>query len=1150
MKKPMRFFKRKVLFLFTFLILGFPVATTFAFLAPEEKSDFTTPHPRRSAPLQTVTQSEEPSRKLPTLWEAPKAPETETWRQDLIPMIELGPKASEEEVVEAIKDYLLSHPELLGGLEPAQDLKFTYSASASSMVYVQFVQQIPTEELEVYGTYVHFSVKKLADRNVIMASYINLYPRVKNLLPLQKVQALTTLQDKARQALGINQIRATPIKENSLIRYLDGKWLRVYEANFAESEFTAVINADTGETLGRRDDRHYAVTGYIRGRGILFDPIVTGENLPTLNLKDLKVREQNGEFVYTNAQGYFIFHDIIIPNTLTATLLGRWANVSSATSPNLFVSGTVTPGTPLTLLFNPSGAAEDPTAQVNGYYHTTSIHDWVKQRLSNSLPGIDIPLPVNVNINATCNANYNGFSINFFKSGNDGYNHCINTAYDTVVYHEYGHFVDDEAGGMINGALSEGWGDVLSVYATGQPLVGEGFYGPGTFVRTADNAYQYPPDGSGEVHDVGQAWAGFAWHLRENLMASLGAAQGIAVAEQLVIPVLLANSPDIPAAVFEVVLQDDDDANPANGTPHLQEIVNAAQQHSLYPFLNLTSVRISFPAHYASLYYGDDPVTILGTADSSFGLPFQNYQLFYGQGVNPTSWSPLGPVVSTPVTNGVLGTWQIGDLPLGAYSLKLIVTTLPNLQFVHTIQVAIETPIIQITTNPADQRYPDISGDRIVWEDYRNGNSDIYLYDLLTNEERRITTHPAAQWYPAISGDRIVWMDLRNGNYDIYLYDLSTHTEQQITTNPADQRYPAISGNRIVWQDYRSGNWDIYLYLINQVENPSFEVDAGVDFYPLWDGDDVIANNLKPDGWRTLDVGILDTDVRYQGNKSLKISVINNRGYSYQDIPIEHNKRYKVSGYVKTDCVDSNCYGTILTECANQNHQNIWDYRVCGLNTHPSNIQRLYGDNDWTRIEFEVKADNPNAHFLRLLCYNTPNRSPGTPLPLGTGTVWCDAMKVEEVSNPSGGGGTCLLPGTQITLANYLTKPIKDIKIGDEVIAIQDNKPVNCKVTRVFEHPYIQGYYLIKTKDKRMLKVTAEHRLLSNATYKPVYDLKKGDSLTVLTKHKNIEQTFITSIKKIRKKVPMVYNLEIEKEHNYFAEGILVHNLKTTTVLE
>ncbi len=32
-----------------------------------------------------------------------------------------------------------------------------------------------------------------------------------------------------------------------------------------------------------------------------------------------------------------------------------------------------------------------------------------------------------------------------------------------------------------------------------------------------------------------------------------------------------------------------------------------------------------------------------------------------------------------------------------------------------------------ITTNPAQQFHPDVSGDYVVWEDWRNGNLDIYF---------------------------------------------------------------------------------------------------------------------------------------------------------------------------------------------------------------------------------------------------------------------------------------------------------------------------------------------------------------------------------------------------------------------------------------
>jgi len=115
---------------------------------------------------------------------------------------------------------------------------------------------------------------------------------------------------------------------------------------------------------------------------------------------------------------------------------------------------------------------------------------------------------------------------------------------------------------------------------------------------------------------------------------------------------------------------------------------------------------------------------------------------------------------------------------------------------------------------------PVISGNRIVWSDSRNGNNDVYMYDILTGAETQITTNSATQSNPDISGDRIVWQDKRNGKWDIYMYDISTGAETQITTDSADQESPAISGNRIVWQDSRNQdpwdfhteNWDIYMY--------------------------------------------------------------------------------------------------------------------------------------------------------------------------------------------------------------------------------------------------------------------------------------------------------------------------------------------------
>ncbi|HZK71058.1 MAG TPA: hypothetical protein VFD03_05995 [Clostridia bacterium] len=80
-----------------------------------------------------------------------------------------------------------------------------------------------------------------------------------------------------------------------------------------------------------------------------------------------------------------------------------------------------------------------------------------------------------------------------------------------------------------------------------------------------------------------------------------------------------------------------------------------------------------------------------------------------------------------------------------------------------------------------------------------------------TITEIQITTSGSAG-SPAIFGNKIVWEDTRNGKSDIYMYDLSTKKESQITTS-GSTRSPAINGNTVVWMASPNslGYCDIYM---------------------------------------------------------------------------------------------------------------------------------------------------------------------------------------------------------------------------------------------------------------------------------------------------------------------------------------------------
>ena len=124
-------------------------------------------------------------------------------------------------------------------------------------------------------------------------------------------------------------------------------------------------------------------------------------------------------------------------------------------------------------------------------------------------------------------------------------------------------------------------------------------------------------------------------------------------------------------------------------------------------------------------------------------------------------------------------------------------------------ETTIHFEIVQITTNIADQEVPDIYGNKIVWAD----NSNIWMYDLSTNQETKITTQAISAYVPAIYGDKIVYADETFSNrHDIWVYDLSTGEETKLTMEVEDQINPRIYGNKIVWGDERVGHWEVFMY--------------------------------------------------------------------------------------------------------------------------------------------------------------------------------------------------------------------------------------------------------------------------------------------------------------------------------------------------
>jgi hypothetical protein len=118
----------------------------------------------------------------------------------------------------------------------------------------------------------------------------------------------------------------------------------------------------------------------------------------------------------------------------------------------------------------------------------------------------------------------------------------------------------------------------------------------------------------------------------------------------------------------------------------------------------------------------------------------------------------------------------------------------------------------------------------VLWIDGRNGNWDIYGYNLTTHEEFTVCLEPTDQIGVSLSQNWIVWTDKRNDpnpatcgaycNYDLYGIRRGTGTEVALVTGPSKQWQQALSGDVLYWSDSRNDpdplgcgidcNFDIY----------------------------------------------------------------------------------------------------------------------------------------------------------------------------------------------------------------------------------------------------------------------------------------------------------------------------------------------------
>lgn len=398
-------------------------------------------------------------------------------------------------------------------------------------------------------------------------------------------------------------------------------------------ELEGYIDATNGELLYRTNKVEEAADVTVKGMVYATNTITPATLEPLANLQ---VVVNNGVPVNVDASGFIADGS---PNiTVDFALQGLWSKVVVA-------GGVGTPafsavpftGTGNVYTFPNTGSSSDRA--VNAYYHTTRVHDFMKPYFP-GFTDLDFPLTTNVDVTSgTCNAFFSGTSINFYAAGGG----CKSFAeIGDIIYHEYGHginsyFYGSQNANFRNGALGEGTADVWGMSISRDSVLGRNTSTPTSYIRRYDiNPKVYPMDIKGEVHADGEIIAG-AWYDFAKNVDSFPLMTDLFTSTYYDLP----NGPNgaegeiYHDVLISALLNDDDDADFSNGTPHFAAITSAFAKHGIYlladAVLNHTEL-----AHQPA----NTPIDVTATLTLVNPEFFQSLKLIYKKR-NTSAWDTL-----------------------------------------------------------------------------------------------------------------------------------------------------------------------------------------------------------------------------------------------------------------------------------------------------------------------------------------------------------------------------------------------------------------------------------------------------------------------------------------------------------------------------
>ena len=300
-----------------------------------------------------------------------------------------------------------------------------------------------------------------------------------------------------------------------------------------------------------------------------------GPSNPTtaMNMPRIDVVTSQGTFT-TDENGDFFIPGVNSALSASIQFRGPFALALNNLSAEYSLNATLTPNVQNNLLMNP---ADDPlvTAEGNSFFHLTRLREYiVGVNPTDTTADFQSVSLVNQDY-LTCNALFDGSQTNFFIEAGG----CPNTSFSSVVQHEMGHFLNQlYNSGNAGDGFGEGAADIWSMFVSDDPVVGQDFFGPGTFIRSGFNSELFCGDDAQgcqlESHANGLPFMGAFWQWRENLNVTYGNTLGDLASDVLLNAWFNAYDDGQVLSIIEdhLLVLDDDNGNLQDGTPNFTDI--------------------------------------------------------------------------------------------------------------------------------------------------------------------------------------------------------------------------------------------------------------------------------------------------------------------------------------------------------------------------------------------------------------------------------------------------------------------------------------------------------------------------------------------------------------------------------------------------